>query len=1079
MAFRARLLVLALLIAGCSFAQFDTATVLGTLRDPSGSVIAGARITLRNVNTGVASAATTNSAGEYEFVTVRIGDYKITAEAAGFASVTTDPFNVAVSARQRVNLNLQVGAATESITVSGAAAVVESDSTDKGQVVNSAVIENMPLNGRNYSDLSLLAPGVQRSLLSLADDPREGSFNVNGLPSSQNNFVLDGVDNNSYGTSNQGFSNQVVQVSPDAVQEFKVQTNNYSAEYGRAGGAIINASMKGGTNQLHGSLYEYVRNTNLNAVGFFKPVNDVKPVYQQNQFGGSIGGPIKRDKLFFFANYEGYRRIRKSLAFATLPTVAQRQGSIGLALVNPLTGGTYPNGVIPQTAITPFARKVMGDLPELNQAGANNYQSLPRRREFYDKGDVKIDGTINAKTTAFARLSQRKENNMVPGVIPGPSGGSANGHVRILNQQLTLAATYIPKVSQLLEVRLGISRTKAGKTPLEFGAPGMLAAYGISGIPEDPAVSGGLNTQQVAGYTEWGRQNSNPQHQDPFVVNPRVNFSRLFNHHSLKVGYEHQAIDTDVEDFHPKYGIDVYNGQFSRVAGGANNLYNVADFLLGARSSYSITNTTLIEYRQRMHFLYLQDDWKVSRRLAVNAGLRYEYSTPQYVADNRLVSFDPATLKMFSAKDGSIADRALIDPDRNNFAPRIGLAYSINPKTVIRSAYGISYVHFNRMGGENLLAYNGPTIVTVTINQTPNRGVCTATQAPTTCFRPTQMGYPENLATPENYSPATSRVNFIPRDYRTPYVQSWHLTIQRQVAKDLLIDVAYVGTHGTKLMVLGDWNQARPAAPGQTLTVDQRRPIPGYSFIQIAYNGNSSAYNALQTKVEKRYNNRLYILNSFTWSKAIDFASGHLETSGGDNSRLNFRDVRNERGLSGYDRRYNNTTTVTYRLKERKGLTGYLIGGWRGSLINTMFSGQPVNLTWSPNANNVVSTVLNYRPNLIGDPMIPEAERGPNNYLSRTTVVVPTAVQGATPPYGTAGRNVAKSPATFQADVRLQKDFPLRIERSRLSFQAECFNLLNKTNFRAPASNRSNVNYGTITQTFPARVMQLALRLTF
>src|SRR5690242_432575 len=318
------------LFAGCACAQFDTAAVLGTVRDASGAVISGARITLRNVNTGVTATGKTDAAGNYEFLTVKIGDYRVDAEAPGFRSASTDPFNVAVNARQRVDLKLEVGTANESVTVSGAATLVESDSTDKGQVIGDDVIENMPLNGRNYSDLALLAAGVQRSELGLAGDPREGSFNVNGLPSSQNNFILDGVDNNAYGTSNQGFSNQVVQVSPDAVQEFKVQTNNYSAEYGRAGGAVINASLRGGTNRYHGSLYEYVRNTDLNAVGFFKPTNNVKPVLIQNQFGLSLGGPIRHDKLFFFADYEGFRRISKQLQFAVLPTAAQRQGILNI-----------------------------------------------------------------------------------------------------------------------------------------------------------------------------------------------------------------------------------------------------------------------------------------------------------------------------------------------------------------------------------------------------------------------------------------------------------------------------------------------------------------------------------------------------------------------------------------------------------------------------------------------------------------------------------------------------------------------------------------------------------------------------
>ncbi|HTM50129.1 MAG TPA: carboxypeptidase regulatory-like domain-containing protein, partial [Bryobacteraceae bacterium] len=640
-----------LLFSGWCLAQFETASVLGTVHDPSGSVIAGARITLRNVNTGVSATGKTDAAGNYEFLMVKIGDYQVRAEAAGFTPLSTDTFNVAVSARQRVDLKMQVGATTETVTVSGAANLVESDSSDKGQVIAGELIENLPLNGRNYSDLSLLSAGVQRSALSLADDPREGSFNVNGLPSSHNNFTLDGVDNNAYGTSNQGFSNQVTQVSPDAVAEFKVQTNNFSAEYGRAGGAVINASLRGGQNQLHGSLYEYLRNTSLNATGFFKPILNQKPVLIQNQFGGSIGGPIRRDKTFFFADYEGFRRISKTLQFANLPTLAQRQGIFTTNILDPFSGAVYDR-VIPPSRISPFARKVFDDLPAPNNTGTNNLQNLPRRTGLNDKGDLKIDHVMNAHTSLFARASQRKQNDLVPAAIPGPSGGASNGHVRVINQQLTIGSTYTPAVSQLVEFRLGISRTKAGKTPIDFGAPGMLAAYGISGIPEDPGVSGGLNTQSISGFSALGRQNSNPQHQDPLVINPRLNYSLIKRSHSLKFGYEHQAVNTDIEDFHPKYGQDTYAGQFSRPPGaGASSSYNIADFLFGARSAYSITNSLVIKYRQRMHFGYAQDDWKLSPKLTVNAGLRYEFSTPQYEGENRLSNFDPSNNTLIHAKD--------------------------------------------------------------------------------------------------------------------------------------------------------------------------------------------------------------------------------------------------------------------------------------------------------------------------------------------------------------------------------------------------------------------------------------------
>jgi hypothetical protein len=1069
-----KLLLLGSVCAINCVAQFDSATVLGTVHDPSGSVIANAKITLRNLATAVTAVTSTNSAGNYEFLTVKIGDYTISAEASGFASLTTEKFNVAVNARQRVDVKLTVGAATETVTVSGAAALVETDSSDKGQVVNGELIGNMPLNGRNYADLSLLAPGVQRSLLGLdPSTPRESSFNVNGLTSAQNNFTMDGVDNNAYGTSNQGFSNQVVQVSPDAVAEFKVQTNNYSAEFGRAGGAVINATMRSGTNQYHGSVYEYLRNTDLNAVGFFKPTNNVKPVLIQNQFGLSVGGPIKPNKLFFFADYEGFRRISKILQFATIPTVAQREGNLGVSVMDPISGTVYPNGVIPSNLITPFARKVLGDLPAPTTGGSNNLQSLPRQKNFNDKGDIKIDDTLNARTSLFIRASHRKENDLVPGVIPGPSGGSANGHVRILNQQLTLGATYTPKQTELVEVRLGITRTKGGKTPLDFGAPGMLAAYGIPGIPDDPIYSGGLNTQQVSGYTDWGRQNSNPQHQDPFVVNPRVNFSKIFARHTLKLGFENQVVNTEVEDFHPKYGQDVYNGQFSRPTGaGSNNLYNLADFMFGARAQYNISNTALMQYRQRMYFGYVQDDWKLGANLTINAGLRYEFSTPQYEDQNRIVNYDPGANKLYPATNNGLYGRSTVHPDYNNFAPRIGVAWSVARKTVIRSAYGISYIQFNRAGGENLLAYNGPNIVTVTINQKPSQGVCRVGQDPTTCFMLTQQGYPANLASSANFNPANSRVTFIPSDYRTPYVQSWHFTVQRELAHNLLLDVAYVGNHGTKLMVLGDWNQARPPKVGENLTVDQRRPIPGFGYIEIAYNGNSSRYDALQTKLEKRYGHGLYLLNSFTWSKGLDFASAHLETANGDTSRWNLANVPGERGLSSYDRRLNDTLTVIYKLPEGHGWAKYFYGGWNASMINSFYSGQPVNITWSPAANSQISTVLNYRPNLVGDPNLPGGD--PNNFLDKNAVTLPDAQH----PYGTAGRNVARSSPTYQTDVRLQKDFKAW-ETTKLSFQAECFNLWNKTNFRAPNSNRSNSNFGTITSTFSPRIMQMALRFSF
>src|SRR5262249_52231768 len=355
-------------------------------------------------------------------------------------------------------------------------------SSEKGQVVQREQIVNLPLNGRSYANLVLLAPGVRESSQNgITTAGREAAFNVNGLRNTVNNFLLDGVDNNAYGTSNQSFSAQVVQISPDAVQEFKVQTNTYSAEFGRSGGAVINASYRSGTNQFHGNLWEYHRNTVLNAVGFFKPAGGVKPPLIRNQFGFTFGGPILKDRTFFFLDYEGFRQVSKALVFSSLPTLAQRDGILTVDVRNPFTGTIYKAGErIPMTA---FARKVLSELPTPNAVGANNFQNLVPNKAYNDKFNLRLDHTFSSKLNAFVRLSHRKVNNFEGPNIPGPSGSNQNGLVYVLNQQLATGATYIFGNSSVLDFRLGIMRTEAGKKPPLTGGPSMLQLYGITGLP--------------------------------------------------------------------------------------------------------------------------------------------------------------------------------------------------------------------------------------------------------------------------------------------------------------------------------------------------------------------------------------------------------------------------------------------------------------------------------------------------------------------------------------------------------------------------------------------------------------------
>ncbi|MBV9405672.1 MAG: TonB-dependent receptor, partial [Acidobacteriaceae bacterium] len=397
----ARFLIGTLLCTSAAFAQFETAEVLGTVHDASGAEVHGAAVTLTNEETGVQRKTVSDDSGAYDFFDVQIGHYTITAELTGFETFKTTNVRVDVNARQRVDITLQVGAMTQSVEVQSAAEVLETDTSEHGQVVHTQQIVELPLNGRDYSDLALLATNVHRSpmavLFSPTGTPREAAFNVNGMRSTYNDFLLDGLDNNAYSPSNQGYSSQVVQPSPDAIAEFKVITSNFSAEYGRVGGGVVNTALRAGTNAFRGTAYEFLRNTDLNAVGFFPSAQ--KPTLQRNQFGFTIGGPFIKNKLFFFADYEGYRQLQRYLNFDSLPTGAERTGVLPVAVYDPLNHTVYPaNTQIPVSALNPFAAQVLGGLPSNTGSGvSNNYSSLLLIRDYSDKYDAKIDYHISDK----------------------------------------------------------------------------------------------------------------------------------------------------------------------------------------------------------------------------------------------------------------------------------------------------------------------------------------------------------------------------------------------------------------------------------------------------------------------------------------------------------------------------------------------------------------------------------------------------------------------------------------------------------------------------------------------------------
>jgi hypothetical protein len=1058
------LLLLLVLHAVPAFAQFDTASVVGTVRDTTGASSPDATVTLTNTETGVSLTRTTNADGVYEFVTVRPGGYVITAQKPGFAVALVDNVQVQVGARQRIDLQMAVGAVTEKVEVTAAAPLVDTETSQRGQVIGATAIHELPLNGREYSSLALLTTGVRQSGLNKSTNgtPREGAFNVNGLRSVFNNFLIDGLDNNAYGTSNQGFSNQVMQPSPDAVGEFRVVTNNQSAEYGRAAGATINVLFRSGTNQFHGTGWEFFRDTALNASPYFLPPDGKKPPLRRNQFGGVIGGPIARDKAFFFVDYEAFRQNKNQAAFSVLPTASQNSGILSVDVRDPRNGNLYPAGSpVPMTS---FARAVLGGLPSPNATGSNNYAISQLLTNHSNKADGKVDFQASPKLSFFGRYGFRNLNTFDQPPIPLPSGGAGNGAIYARSKQLALGATLVASQSSLLEIRFGWSNTKGGKNPPGLGA----SAVNLPGLPSDSRIYGGLQSETITGYSSLGRQATNPQWQYPTLWNPKINYSWLLGNQSLKAGYEFQGVAVQVMDVNPLYGLDTYSGQFTRPAGAAaSNLYNLADFMLGLRSQYAISTFFVAEMRQHQHFSYLQDDVRVNDRLTLNAGLRYEYASPMWDAQNRLTNFDPATVSMVKATSGSTANRALVNPDKNDFAPRLGFAYSATPKTVLHGGWGVSYVHWDRIGSANLLAINGPQVVRAVVNQTDPT-------APS--FLPTEQGYPASLTDPASFNPVTALVSYIPKNYKSGYVNNWFVSVQRQFGAGMAVDLAYVGNKGTNLLMVGNLNQATPNNAAGTIPLQARRPIPSFGDITEVFNGGRSRYDALQMKYEWRANTDLYLLSSLTLSKAKDNAMQSLENANGNfPGPQDIRNIAADYGTSGYNQPYNSTTSVVYMLPVGRGKAW---GDWQVAAINSVTAGEPVTFIYTPAAafqvsgiSNDFSGANNYRPNVTCDPYA--TNKSITGWFNPSCVVIPT---DPSQPFGNAPRNDVRGPKFWTLDFALTKQVALA-GQAKVQFRLEAFNMLNRANFTAPSGNRSSGAFGTITGTYDPRQMQLGLKV--
>ena len=1094
-----------LALAPILFAQFETSEVLGRVHDPSGAAVAKATVTLVNQGTGVAIKTATDDNGSYDFLNVKVGSYNLTVEQTGFTKFTTE-VRVDVGVRQRVDASLQLGLVTESVVVSDVAAMIDTDSSERSQVIGTQTVSELPLNGRNYADLALLSTNVIKSPISFSfsptGTPREGAFNVNGMRSTYNNFLLDGLDNNAYSTSNQGYSAQLVQPSPDALSEFKLITSNYSAEYGRVGGAVVNATMKSGTNQFHGTAYEFVRNTDLNATGYlFAPAP--KPPLQRNQFGMTFGGPFIKNKLFFFTDYEGFRQLLHYINFDTIPTINDRNGILPVPVFDNLSHTLYPaNVAIPIQTLNPFAAAVLSNLPAVaavtSSQRSNDYEQTLLIRDYADKFDVKLDGQINERMNAFLRYNQRKDLQFYQPDIPGTSGGNGNGHIHAYDQNVSAGYTWTLSPNSILDVRFGYSRILGGKTPPNIGLQTSLPGFPFAGLPTTPDLVGGLNSQNISGFSQLGRQTSNPQFQNPTSFDPKINFSLIRGKHSVKMGYELLVIRTEVLDVNPLYGEDQFTSGFSKptcaelgqasgcAVASDSTSYNLADFIFGTPSIINLGTNVVTNLRQHVHSLYAQDDFRMTSKLTLNLGLRWDFATPLYDRDNNYSNFDPTTDTMIRATGGSLYNRSLVHPNYRDFGPRLGLAYSIDSKTVMRAGYGISYTFFNRPGSAQE-GINAPEALFGVLNQSiPAGGPLPAG------FLTTQNSFTTGIANPSSFNPITSNVAYIPAHSPWPYVQNWFLSVQRELPKETMVELAYNGNHSLDLPILGDFNQANPNAPGGTLGVQARRPIPGFGPITWVDPVGNNSYNGLSARVEHRFSNGLYFVNSFTWGRALGDSEQALEYYAGyfQANPQNMHNLKAEYGPSSFDVTLNNVTSLIYQLpfgKNRKygsNLSAWedaIVGGWEFNSINTAHTGTPLNVFYVPTAAFDVTGLSNdyrgqafQRPNVTGASTTQTTKQMINNYYGGFKFALPPV----NAPFGTLGRNAFRAPGFEQWDFAADKFFVIH-EDVRLQFRSEFFNFLNQTNFGVPDSRTTDSNFGQIRSTYPARQIQFALKLLF
>jgi hypothetical protein len=1069
--------VLALLCPAAVAAQIDTGTIVGRVQDPTGAVLPGVTVTATREGTGVAATTVTNESGEFVFPGLRIGTYAVSAELQGFKKSNYEAVRVNVQDRVRLDFELGVGTITEAVTVTGRAAMLQTQSADIGNVVDQRQIQDLPLLGRRYSELAFLTPGVVAAPAGITSRGEDTFFNANGNYATWNNYTLDGADNNSFSTNLQERSPQVVQPPIDALQEFKVQTRTYSAEFGKAAGAVINASVKQGTNAFHGSGFEFFRDEAFNANTWDNNrAGRPKGKFNQHIAGFTLGGPVVRGSTFFFGDFQATRTERALSQTATVPTARMRTGDLSeltgtMNAANPFVPAGCVNAAartISPSCIDPVAARLIQLYPLPNVPGAgffnNNFISNGVLNSDINQFDVRLDHNFGAgRDNVFVRYSYQQTDRVEPPLLNDPvaSGDFASDYL-IRGQNGVAGWSRVFGGSVFSEFRAAYNRVYSDAVHPAFGIDSN-AEYGIRGVRNDPRFYGGLPHMPIARFARLGGPFFRPQFAISQVFQFAENLTWTKGTHSMKFGLERRRDRVRYIDLRS------LNGELNFPDGRYTN-FGLGDFLLGLSSVQRLTLFHEPDLYADGWQVYAQDSWRLRDNLTLNAGVRYERFTPLFDESNLLTNIDPATGRVITASDGSTYDRTLIRPDRNDIAPRVGLSWNPTSRLVLRGGYGIFYQQTDRYGSESQLGLNLPQLVDAAISAN------NANEAPAFTFA---QGFTPLNANTVNPSVVQWRIQ--DPDQNTPIVHQFSVGPEYQLTDTMVAAIEYVGNRTRNGRRLRNLNQG-VLQPNGSVVFPYAQYGYGNAFLeQIVTNGRAD-YDSLQMRMQKRMGAGLAYTLAYTWSKALGDFLDHLSAGGGatGNFPQNTYDMAADYGPLAFDIPHRFVASAIYELPFgagrqflTSGLASAVLGGWSVNGILTLSDGRPLTVTSNDQAFTGGGRIS--RANCIGDPVPDGFDQTLGAWFDRAAFAPTTAAT-----YGNCGNNTLRGPGSKSMNMSLFRSIALGGDK-RVELRVETFNLFNWVNYGFPASNVSNQGtLGTITSSLgDPREMQLAIKFYF